>query len=504
MIRNIKLISILVHSTILISWTFIHFDLLTLDPVLGRDDVYIFNNILMTENLLDYFKKMINGDYWDLQPVRDITLFFNKFLLQIFGHSYLHLLNLIIAYLVLLKLKTFLMLKKVDTYQILIIILFIALHPLYNVTFAWITNRKHLLSILFILCYLSEWEKKNVLNFKTTIFMILSILSQPITIFIPCFAIGLDTFLKKKITSQSILQILILSIVIVSNYFFYREISHFAARNLMVSGIWEFGWVINVARAFAQIFFPVSFAAEYDPGNPLGLLGLLLAVMAGALIYKYLKRDLRIFILTLMTFTTLFPILPYNLRDAYILGTLLLLSALSIIFVGAFLKGKNIFVLILLLPLLGLQSFKFVDMWESDEKLSFQSYSIEGGAFNMTNLGYMYRRTNPDFAYELSLDLRRKYPDGASYHLFLLVAESYYYTKTKSIEEKLNTYLRSDGQGIFHLFFKYKFLKDQNNQEEGLKTLLKLKHQLSINKEEVPVLNNMVCNYYKDDCREIF
>jgi hypothetical protein len=143
-----------------------------------------------------------------------------------------------------------------------------------------------------------------------------------------------------------------------------------------------------------------------------------------------------------------------------VIGVLFLLITLGVILAGRFLKEQKIFYLILLLPILGFQSYKFVDMWESDEKLTVQSYLIEGGAFNQTNLGFLYRKLNPNFAYQLSLDLRENYPGGASYNLFLLVAESYYYTTLKTTEEKLNTYLQSEGKGIFHLFFKYKFLKD--------------------------------------------
>jgi hypothetical protein len=205
-----------------------------------------------------------------------------------------------------------------------------------------------------------------------------------------------------------------------------------------------------------------------------------------------------------MAFSTMYPIPIYNLRDAYVLGILFLFISLSVLLASRFLKEQKIFYLTLLLPVLIFQSYKFVDMWEDDEKLAVQSYLIEGGAFNQTNLGFLYRKLNPNFAYKLSLDLRENYPGGASYHLFLLVAESYYYTTLKTTEEKLNTYLQNEGKGIFHLFFKYKFLKNHNRPLEAQKTLLHLRQELSVYKEEVPVLKTMVCIHYKEDCEMVF
>ena len=504
MFKSQKLIHFYLFSFISFFWLIIHYDLILLDPILGRDDLSILKNIMNTRDPSDYFQKMIRGDYWDLQPVRDLTLFMNKFLKIHLGFGALHLFNFILALMVLIKLKTFLLLKKIDSRLVLVIILLIAFHPLYQVIFAWITNRKHLLSFFFILCYLIEWERERKLNYKTTLYMTLSLLSQPITLFIPLLTMGYEVVDKKKLNLHTFIDLLLILIIMVSNYFFYKHMDLFQARNLMAGGFRDFGWVNNVARAFSQIFIPISFATEYDVGHPLALVGVILGVMTFAFIYKYLPRNPKPYLLLLMAFSTMYPIPVYNLRDAYVLGVLFLLITLGVILAGRFLKEQKIFYLTLLLPILGFQSYKFVDMWENDEKLTVQSYLIEGGAFNQTNLGFLYRKLNPNFAYQLSLDLRENYPGGASYNLFLLVAESYYYTTLKTTEEKLNTYLQSEGKGIFHLFFKYKFLKDHERLLDAKQTLLHLRQELTLNKEEIPVLKTMVCVHYKEDCDEIF
>jgi hypothetical protein len=503
MLKNLKHIHIIVYTFIAIIWGIIHFDLITQDPILGRDDLSILKNIMNTHSISEYFQKLMKGDYWDLQPVRDLTLFINKFFKIHFGFGGLHLFNLILALMVLVKLRTFLLMKKVAPLETLTIIALIALHPLYHVIFAWITNRKHLLSFFFILCYLIHWEKKGKLNFKTSLYMMLSLLSQPITLFIPILATGYDIFQQKKLRFLAFFDFILITIIMGANYLFYKNIDLFAARNLMKGNFWDFSWVVNISRAFSQIFIPISFAVEYDLGHPLALIGLILGVLFFILIYKNLHRDFKLYCLILMAFSTMFPIPVYNLRDAYLLGFLILVVTLSVIFLGLYLKEKKILILFFLLPFLGFQSYKFVDMWESDEKLTFQSYFIEGGAFNQTNLGYLYRKINPDFAYNLSLDLRERYPGGASYHLFLLVAESYYYTKLKTTEEKLKTYLQSEGQGLFHLFFKYKFLKTHNHLTQAQQTLNLLRQELSLHPEEIPVLKSMVCVNYPEDCQEI-
>ena len=157
----------------------------------------------------------------------------------------------------------------------------------------------------------------------------------------------------------------------------------------------------------------------------------------------------------------------------------------------------------MLIPFYIYQSNFFVDMWESDEKLISVSASKEGGAVNLINHAFRYRRSRPDWAYQTSVQIREQYPYVLSHRLNILVAESFYYTSLKSQDEKVKVYLSTEGSGLFHHFFKHKFLVSQGYVEEAKQTELKLKKELSNNPKAFKDFYLSLCLNYKNDCNKL-
>lgn len=496
MLRNFKISDRAALGLAAIAVLIFHWTLIRQDVLLTLDDLALTNPLRATTSLSEYFKNLVTGVHLDLQPVRDLTFYLNLKLESLTGWAGFHLFNVILSWLILWKLDRVLKQQAVSENIRALIILFIALHPLYNVITAWTSNRKHLLAVFFILFYLGEWLKDGRQSLRGLLYCMLSFLSQPIAIFIPVLAVGFDMWKSRKVKWIDGFILLTCLGVLLSNYYFYRTMPAFAARNATVS-FWNLDWVLGLGRMFSQVYAPLSFAIEYDIGHVLSLVGLGIGVAAALLLYK-LKPSLRSLVLLLMGLSTLYPVISFGARSPYGLSFLLVCAVFTI----TSLRPRWMFALPILV-LLSYQSFKFTSFWESDEKLVTSSYEIEGGAFNLMGLAFYYRFARPEYAYQLSVDLRKLYPGGESFTLAQLVAESFYYSRHKSPVDKLKIYKESPSTEEFHLFFKRKFLIDQGRTSEAKETEEILLRNFLVAPNIKDILTSNLCRFYPDDCRQL-
>ena len=485
---------------ILIGWAVIHWELIIYDRLLGRDDLPLILPLLKTASFSDYFGKLWQGVYSDLQPVRDLTFFFNILAKEWLGYGGFHLANTVLAFLILTRVKVLLELRGIEKKLVWTCLLLIAFHPLYNVAFAWVSNRKHLLAVFFILCYLVEWQKNGATNQRSLLYILLSILSQPITVFIPLIKEGFQFLQTKRWTPLSVVSVIVTLSLFCANYAFYKLLPIFAARNVVESLAPNAEWVTRMARVFAQIFVPLSFAVEYDSGSYLALVGLAIGCIYGLLFYRERIKDRPTLVLLIMVTSSLFPVLSWGPRDAYLILFLCFSICSAIIFWGQAFRGNRGYAVLPVIFLLAFQSNRFVEMWKSDLKLYSMSYSIEGGAINQLAYAHALRRVQPELAYRLSVDLRDKYPNGFSYQLIQLVTESYYLSTYDNVEEKLKIYRGSESLDTYHLFFKAKFLADHGHEHEAAEVRRQLKEIIANNKAERDILLSAVCLDYLPDC----
>jgi hypothetical protein len=488
---------------IALSWITIFWDSLILDPLLYRDDLPIINEIKATTGIYSYISKFLQGDFLDIQPLRDLSFFLNVFLERMIGYGGYHLFNIILSAFILITVWKILKTFCKDTLVLSIVILLMALHPSLNVVTAWTTNRKHLLSIFFILLYYKNWKVHQSHNLRNIVFYTLSVLSQPVTVFFPLILI-VPGAIQRKLKSADFIALFILCFILGVNFYFYNYHPYFFVRNSIAIPFFDFEWILHLGRLFSQIFIPLVFAAEYNPANYLSLLGLLILVMLCFLFYKKTLNKSFDFVLFFLVVSSLYPIINLSIyRDAY--GLISLLTLLPFFLLQLSKISRRLFYALasFLIPFFFYQSYSYVDMWESDQKLFTISAAKEGGAFNFINFAYMNRRMNPDLAYDLSVKIREQYPNGVSYHLFLLIAESFYYTKLKSKDEKLAVYLSTEGTGMYHLFFKYKFLAENGHLLDAEKTALRLKKELKDNPQSQLNFQSTICSSYIFECKRL-
>lgn len=498
--KNInKLITILAITIIVIGWTIIFWDCLILDPLLVRDDLPIINEIRSTKGIFSYFTKFFNGDYFDLQPVRDATFFINVFLERSIKYGAFHLFNTLVSALILINVWTILKYYLKNELVINLIVVLLAFHPSLNVTSAWTVNRKHLLSVLFILLYYKNWKNHNGHTLKNIFYYFLSIFSQPICVFVPVFMI-----FRKKLRFLDFVVIGLMILNLVSNYYYYSFHHYFFHRNTYFHSIFEFDWLLGLGRLFSQIVIPLIFAAEYDPGSIFSIIGISIMFLSGLYSYKKFKYKNLDHILFLIVISSFYPIVRLGqFRDAYSIITLIAFFPWLMIELSKYSKRLLYVSFFFLFPIYFFQSYTYVDTWESDRKLYSSSATKEGGALNLLNYAYFNRLYEPDLAYNLSVQIRNNYPNGKSFLLDRLVAESFFYTKLKNEKEKLNIYLSKEGSGIYHHFFKYKFLAKNGYLTEAQRSALMLKNELDENSQLFTYFSDSICIYYPGDCKNL-
>ncbi len=101
--------------------------------------------------IIHYFNMLIDGDLYDIQPIRDFSHLFDIWLENIFTFNQVGLLqNILILFLTsffIFRISLFFLPKKISLFLALIFIF----HPLSFNVYVQITSRKHILSFLFFL-----------------------------------------------------------------------------------------------------------------------------------------------------------------------------------------------------------------------------------------------------------------------------------------------------------------------------------------------------------------
>lgn len=480
---------------------FFHFDLIVKDPLSLRDDVVLISGVQSVTSLGDYLYKLQDGYLYDIQPIRDLTFYLNLKSFDYFGYSGFHLINVLLLLSILYFFRVFLKRLGFRESSILLGIALLALHPVINSTTAWVSNRKHLLSILFILLYALECQKEKRKDWKAFVWVLLSFLSQPITIFIPTlYIIYKKIFLKEKTNGWEVGIVFLTGIVLALNYYLYKTNIRFLARNEIDASADIGIYILKLSRIPVQILTPFSLAVEYDPGNLLSFFGIFLTVVIA---YLWIKKGfvLKEVILSLIILTSLFPVVRWGVRDPYLLLALLLSSYFAIKIIEKYSFKK---VLLLLLPyfvFLSYNSIKFTKMWSNDLLLHQVSFEVEGGPENSFRYATVLSMIDPERAYDIYNQVLQMYPNFSGPTTLIKMAEALYNSKMGD-QEKLSKFQSVKEPDIFHVFFEAKLLKKMGQLEKYKNATKALKEslELQINKN---IFSGTACLTYKEDCREL-
>lgn len=480
----------------------LHYQLIVSDNLIFRDDYSIVMAIKNTTSLPNYFSNLLSGYYLDFQPVRDLTLYFNLVLSNVIGYGGFHLFNVLLLLINLYFIGRLLKLLGHSDKGIALVLILISAHPILNSTAAWVSNRKHLLSILFITLYLFEEMRNDKTRFWSLVWCLLSFLSQPITVFIPMINVFLKKKILKKITNQWDLFIVLVSIItVVLNYWFYSSFVHFLGRNAVLdihnnTGI----QVLKVCRVAFQVLVPISLAVEYDLGSIYNFIGIVLTILTLFLFYKFEKRR-SAQLAFLMVLSTLFPVLNWGPRDAYLLVITLSLSFYLIKLEGYFSK-KIIVPYLLVLIFLLVHSHKFTNMWSSDLDLAETSYKTEGGADNLYLYSIELSKKFPHKAVEIFNHALSIYPDLTNFLVLQKKAEAIYNSLNTTDLEKLEVFRGNNKSNVFDVFYHSLLLKKMGYSNEHQNARKSLIFFLS-DKPTKSIFTTLICPKFPLECKNL-
>jgi len=288
---------ILVFAALLIIFS-LQFQLIVEDPFTNYDDQVVVKPSKNIGSLKEYAKKIEIGIVPDVQPVRDFSYWTNWKILKYTGISSFHFTNSLIWFCcVVLLFLLFNQLFKSKAIQ-KVLVLFYVLNPNFINAVSWLSARKHLLSFMFILICTNliiktvSLKKQNPANSPIYFWFIpfvfcLSVLSHPINVFWPLWAIAYLYFNKKYFKSQnpmilwstSILLVM-LALVWINNYYYENIYFNFSLTQAISTT--SFLTLSKLGTSFLAIghhFFHTIFPffpsyANQNPGDIRNLFGL--------------------------------------------------------------------------------------------------------------------------------------------------------------------------------------------------------------------------------------
>lgn len=311
-------------------------------PMFGAPFIIDVDNFLIDElksisSISEYISAWGKYQIHDLQPVRDASLIIDRELSKAFGIStYLYtnfLLWLIIVYLIIHVSFKYSKLSYINTCLVLGMYL---CHPIFIKSVSQVGVRKHLLAFIFILMFFKEFLKKPEsvkTNSKACLYFLLSLLSQPINIFIPVWALYHLRFVKKLDLRKIAIRLspyFIMSLIIgVINLWWYQEIDQAAIGVAKYSSENMFGdKILAVGRYFSFFLIPINFSGFYGKESILCVLGIFIGPLYMFFSYKSLKKVHFVSLLVLF-FCAILPV-TINLFLTFVSETYFLFGSLTL------------------------------------------------------------------------------------------------------------------------------------------------------------------------------
>jgi hypothetical protein len=273
------------------------------------------------ESWSDYWALFLGPKLYDIQPVRDLSLFLDIQFEQLIGHQVFGFTNVmiwIITCLIIIRIMG----QFIDRTSAQLLGLILLIHPLLSWVLSWPVARKHLLSCLFITLasyFAIQLKKKGKGSFKVFICYFLSLFSQPISI----LWIGpfLLYFKNELIRGQHRRLAAVISITFLValgvNYLYFSELYPLYAGTDKMGDQGPLGPALKlfaISRSFTQIFVPVQFASFYSPTTMLGMLGLPILSLFIWLLWAKKNLSLALFALVLLSYS----LILVNLRNTNI------------------------------------------------------------------------------------------------------------------------------------------------------------------------------------------
>ena len=247
------------------------------DRLLERDDRRLVEPLRHLRGLSDYADAVRSGRILDLQPVRDLSFALDLAIGSATGLGTFHLTNLLLWLAITAVVYRILRQNLGPGPLAVACVAVFALHPVFVNSVGWVAARKHLLSSLFILFATYEVLRADrILDGRRTgwigLLFGLSILSQPITVLWPLWAVSY-LWLRGPGHRMGALRLVgvcapLLGACVAANLFYYQGafVQQTGAQKFVeVDGTGAVA-LLALGRYFANLAFPVSLATSYCRG----------------------------------------------------------------------------------------------------------------------------------------------------------------------------------------------------------------------------------------------
>lgn len=296
-------------------------------------DFYLIESLMKVHSISDYFLGITKGTISDIQPIRDITYFFDIIFYQQGLQTFIFT-NVLIwiatgFFLIDITYKNF----KVESRSFQLLLLLFLFHPTLTQLVSLVPARKHLLAYFFLTLTLRSYllgQKK-----KTILWYLLSLLSHPINILFSAWLFLKSVFWEQKRFKEAILEnlhLLIISLIIgIINIWWYQSVyqSYWGiTRHAQSQSFGDF--ILAYGRYFSFIFFPFNYATFYGKQSPLALAGVFVAPIFFLFISQKVDKKVWLSLLALV-FLSLFPV-TYQLFHFFVSDTYTLTFMSAIFF----------------------------------------------------------------------------------------------------------------------------------------------------------------------------
>ncbi len=449
---------------IALAFTVLYSRLVISDPILsGYDDPILIGPLRRLSSIGDYLQAVQSGRIYDVQPVRDLSLWLDLQAKQRLPFASFHLTNVLIWLATVFLVYCTLLRLRISRSTVYAATALYSVHPVFMNSVAWISARKHLLSALFIVAatYLVVDEARgattrgalrlsSVIGISALYF--LSCFSQPINVLWPAFGVvylmGHGVRLLRDWRGIA----LVFSLAAIGASCAYLNQRYYTGIYLAQSGgvakyvdsaQSDLGIrLLAFGRYFLQIIFPAwPCVSNPYPGSLRNIAGLLSFPVFGLFLKKYGNRECGYWL-----FYFLLALAPVLLRmtNVFESDTYLLNASLGILIALVSLRpslsvvpkpAMAAFGLVLLLFFA--KSFELSRAWGSDLLLWENSYRTEATPMNATKYGlYLLGDGQSEAALALALRVKEWKPEQSG--LSLLFAKAVYLQPTWSADRKIS------------------------------------------------------------------
>jgi hypothetical protein len=407
----LPIVVLLVYHVPLLAGRLVHYD----DPIL----IEPLATMTTPAQWIDRFR---DHQIWDIQPVRDLSLWLDARATALIGHETYHLTNLVIWTTCCFLLYRLLVFVSGKPRLSSALALLFAVWPTFVTSVALASSRRHLLALVFILgatlCFLRRAGAARIWILYT-----LSIFSHGITILWPLWCWTWMLLDRRKDWKTRPSQVLTDTLPLVPCFLMAvvcaaLTFGYYQHQFLIVSGKDAFygspepgDVILALGRAFFQLLIPVKFALAYDRGALVNLLGLPLGIGGLAWVKSRLGWAPLLRWLPLMV-AAFIPALTRNIFivDLYLLVPGVVLFLLASLCLPEISKAPRRIQAAALVPVLlvGLRSASLaaqttsaLDLWEA-------SYRSEPNLFTEATYAFYLFDRDPQAATALVDDLRAR------------------------------------------------------------------------------------------------